>query len=686
LSNVVFTVGEPTYSWNAIYQTVLDLGTFNITDNSPQTTLTMTAPGGLQIVIAGTNLRADGARHLTAGNITGFTVISDGQEVVRIDQLTTAGNFADLQTVLTGFDQPGPDFAAIQAGIAALLLMQPFNVIGSNDRDQFGTSIVGGDVVVLNGGNDAYIIDTPAAAVTVDGGSGYDYLDFGFQRSAGVIVDFDSGQARDMASFALFANFSDFEETGGTQFDDLIIASANGSDEFFFEGSLGNDRYEGHQASYSRLSYRFFAEQTGLTGGITVNAALGTVLKPGSAGIDSFSDITTIQGTNYADSFYGSVWNDEFEGMDGADSFNGSGGDDRVNYRAELGTRGVFVNLSDTANTGAVTGTATVTVAAHTALDRQGKIDTLLSIENINGTDVNDRLIGDSKDNEFRGYAGIDRLYGNGGNDRLSGGDGNDFLYGGDGRDELLGGIGNDLINGDAGDDFISAGEGNDTIDAGSGAFDFIAGSAGNDTVDGNTGYDMYSFDSFDRQEDANNDGNPGGQNEHAADSITVTLQNGIGAGTITGFFGINSTKVTPTKLALSQTFVNLERIRGTEGNDTFTMGTGFSNTEDTGESFGDPLRTGLGAFELVGGKGNDTFNDTAATGLLKINYHEEQWSHPDFRDDNGYRWGDGGEPGVVVNLRPAPSRLPVSAMSLLARHATPGAIQIRSMAWSPLS
>lgn len=650
MSDFIFTVGEPTYNWNTLFASVLDLGTFNITNNTPQTSLTLTI-GTTQLVINGTGLQADASRHLTAGSIVSVVLTSNGQEVVRAQNFAAPHSFAELQALLTEYDKPVPDPLVISAALAQFALMEPANVTGSNDRDVFQTSIVGGDVVNLNGGNDAYIILRPATAVTVDGGSGNDFLQIESGGNSGVNFNFGTGEVRVNDTYDLLASFTSFEAGRGSQYADTFLGSNNEDDSLFIEASLGYDQYYLGGESYVRLSYRNFFQQTGIAGGINVNLSTQTITKAGAGGVDRVNGADTIQGTDYTDTFYGSVWRDEFEGMDGADSFNGSGGNDRVNYSVEFGTRGVFVNLSDTSSSGAVTGTSTIVVAAHTARDSYGNLETLTSIEDIVGTDVNDRIVGDSKDNIFWGEAGLDRLYGNGGDDELHGGDGNDYLYGGDGNDDLYGGASNDTINGDEGNDHINGGEGNDTINAGGGDFDNIEGSGGSDTVDGANGYDMYAFDEFDRGEDANGDGNPGNQNEHAGDTIAVTLEFGEGAGKITGYFGLNSTKPAPTRLAVNQTFTNLERIRGTEGNDTFNMGVAFANSLYASTLTGDERFPDTGVFELVGGKGNDTFTDNYFTRAVIVNYHEERWSHPDFNGDNDYRWGDGGELGVAVNL-----------------------------------
>jgi Ca2+-binding RTX toxin-like protein len=74
----------------------------------------------------------------------------------------------------------------------------------------------------------------------------------------------------------------------------------------------------------------------------------------------------------------------------------------------------------------------------------------------INGTNLDDDMLG-------RG--GNDTLYGLQGNDLLFGGAGDDFLFGGDGDDVLNGAKGNDLMQGGTGADQFKGGQGIDTVD-----------------------------------------------------------------------------------------------------------------------------------------------------------------------------------------------------------------------------
>lgn len=80
--------------------------------------------------------------------------------------------------------------------------------------------------------------------------------------------------------------------------------------------------------------------------------------------------------------------------------------------------------------------------------------DHFTSIENLVGSNLNDRLIGNGSANIFDG---------GGGADYLDGAAGNDQLVGGSGADMLIGGAGDDLFEGGAGDDQITGGLGKDT-------------------------------------------------------------------------------------------------------------------------------------------------------------------------------------------------------------------------------
>ncbi len=100
------------------------------------------------------------------------------------------------------------------------------------------------------------------------------------------------------------------------------------------------------------------------------------------------------------------------------------------------------------------------------------------------GTEGDDIIVGENKEEFIDGGAGDDIIDGRGGADVIVGGDGNDMIDGGKGHDELFGGDGNDIIEGGEGTDEIYGGEGNDFMEGGEGA-DILSGGAGDDFIDG---------------------------------------------------------------------------------------------------------------------------------------------------------------------------------------------------------
>jgi Ca2+-binding RTX toxin-like protein len=230
----------------------------------------------------------------------------------------------------------------------------------------------------------------------------------------------------------------------------------------------------------------------------------------------------------------------------------------------------------------------------------------------------NDTLIGAAGRDHLEGSFGNDILSGNGGYDNLFGDSGNDTLNGGDGNDRLEGGSGNDTLNGGADNDVLKGGIGNDTVNGGTGDNYFLGG-AGADTYIGGTGTTDFDFDQLVFHDQ---NGGPGA-------GITVVMNTAgiLGAGTIKGGLADG---------AVNATFVNFERIVGSEGNDNFTAAAGF-------------LATPNNTHNWVGGAGNDVFKNSSST-TVGINYDGEKYLHSAIGNGNTL-WGDAaGELGVIIN------------------------------------
>ena len=88
--------------------------------------------------------------------------------------------------------------------------------------------------------------------------------------------------------------------------------------------------------------------------------------------------------------------------------------------------------------------------------------DFLVGIENVNGSNYDDRITGNGFDNRLNGFSGNDVILSAAGNDVLDGGIGNDFLNGGAGNDTIIGGDGVDRLFGGSGNDVLAGGTGVD--------------------------------------------------------------------------------------------------------------------------------------------------------------------------------------------------------------------------------
>ena len=186
-------------------------------------------------------------------------------------------------------------------------------------------------------------------------------------------------------------------------------------------------------------------------------------------------------GGTAGDVLNGGLSDDLLQGNDGDDILNGGAGDDTLDGGAGI----------DTADYSAAGGAVAAYLNSGTTNGTYG-VDALISIENLIGSDFDDRLVGDAGANVLRGGAGNDILktkggddvvYGGTGDDTITGGSGNEALFGGDGSDIIFALAGADTVAGGAGDDFLYGGQGNDAL----------TGDAGNDKLRGNLGADVLS-------------------------------------------------------------------------------------------------------------------------------------------------------------------------------------------------
>ena len=129
-------------------------------------------------------------------------------------------------------------------------------------------------------------------------------------------------------------------------------------------------------------------------------------------------DDDTIDGGAGIDKMFGEAGNDTFLGGDGADTMDGGADVDTVTYAQSAS--GVKVSLATGNGSGG-----------------QAEGDTLISIENLTGSQHRDFLFGSDGGNTINGGRGNDVISAGGDNDVVIGGGGNDTLSGGSGSDHF---------------------------------------------------------------------------------------------------------------------------------------------------------------------------------------------------------------------------------------------------------
>ncbi|CAE7822018.1 frpC [Symbiodinium microadriaticum] len=221
------------------------------------------------------------------------------------------------------------------------------------------------------------------------------------------------------------AGDDNFEDGPGN---DQVFGGA-GSD--FINASPGDDIFNGGE-DWDTVSFRWWHEPSA---GVEVDLSLGTnqVIDDGFGGTDTLVDIESVQGSNVADSLTGDALDNNFRGEDGDDVIDAAAGNDYI-----VGGPG-----NDTLDGGAGFDTAAFPHWADTnqAIDIDlannvanndgfGDVDTLLNFEDIQGSQFDDLIRGDSQENNLRGEDGNDTIVPRGGNDYVRGGNGADtFVY-----------------------------------------------------------------------------------------------------------------------------------------------------------------------------------------------------------------------------------------------------------------
>ncbi|MDE0513432.1 MAG: calcium-binding protein [Gammaproteobacteria bacterium] len=544
----------------------------------------------------------------------------------------------------------------------------------------------------LNGGSGDDVLVAYASPNGFDGGDGNDIFHIGknyggFSGGAGADIFIFSPADHDPGPDSRRA-IRDFEPGvdkiriggAGIEFADLSIEESHSHVEITWEGnaipiSLDHDSHTGLVVSADDFEFVDESEASAppVPPDSTVPEGVAPIIPYDDSGTDSMAAETTspvmlhgnpgpdiltggaaddaLWGGAGDDELWGGGGNDMLEGGPGADRFNGGRGRDTVSYAAS--SKGVVVRLhSLSAKGGDASGDTFPSLLDLYYTDASGarQVASLPDIENLVGSDHNDVLAGDRRDNSLEGGAGDDVLYGGpgGGDDVLWGGAGNDRIYGGLGNDQLFAEAGDDLLRGGAGADDLDGGAGNDVLTGGAGADNFLFRiDSGTDTItDFSPGIDKiilwdgqeiaeYTIDSYQLE--------PGATFDISYDPVTeediftttgllslaatVRLSDGsvikLTAGAFTGtiregeLFVRNGNDYLDGSIADDVLYggAGSDKIDGRAGNDHLDGGAGgdhltggHGNDILTGGSGNDRLAGGPGNDSLMGGAGDDVF------------------------------------------------------------------------------
>jgi Ca2+-binding RTX toxin-like protein len=406
--------------------------------------------------------------------------VSDATEAkLSASSLTfTSSNWSTAQTLtVTGLDDYDND------GNVAYNLMA---TVSTNDLSYKRVTV---SSIGLTNNNDA--LDAP---IQKTGTNGIDYLkgNNGADRlyGQGDMDDIRGGRGDDRIygendDDVLYGDDGNDWVYGG--YDDDRLYGGNGDDELYgeagadrLEGGAGNDYMDGGTGADTMIggvgndtyfvdSARDVIDDRGNTTDVDTVIVMATIAYTLAANIED-AELTDTAG---AASLTGNTLGNELEGNGSKNTLDGGAGNDVLDGDAGndtlLGGAGTDILIgglgTDVLNGGtgddlvdftdAAAGFVNVDLSRGTASGDGA--DTLISIEDVIGSDGADIVVGSTADNELTGGLGNDNLSGGGGSDILYAGTGDDVVDAGDGNDIIIGGDGK-------GNDKYIGGKGIDTV------------------------------------------------------------------------------------------------------------------------------------------------------------------------------------------------------------------------------
>ena len=530
----------------------------------------------------------------------------------------TDTGFVDIQMIPIN-DDPLAGNDAFDATPLDLPLVLRISDIMANDTDIEDNPINFAGITATSAGvaeiyNDEFVVVRFDAGFTGDVDLTYEITDpellsdEGF-ITASVAAEYEQTQTGTDDRDLLIGNMLDETIYGGLGNDDIFgeagvdtIFGGEGDDTVFagagadiIDGGIGDDTIDAGEGDDHILGGDGFDDIDGGEGFDTVDLAGSNVgvradlaARIGQGGFaqgDVYTNVEALLGSDFGDELGGDAADNRLEGRSGDDLLEGREGDDTILGQAGDDTLngGVGADMldggagSDTVDYFGSEEAVTISLADGTATGGDATGDTLVSIENVTGSDQTDQLTGSDADNTLFGRRGDDVLIGGLGDDTLIGGRGSDQLMGGEGIDiadysgspEAViinmanGAAGGGEAEGDTFDgiEIIRASNQDDTI-IGDDGDNIIQGGLGADIIDGGAGFDTADY-------------------SRAFDPVVVNLA----AGQVTE------------GAAQGDTLSNIEMVIGSSGDDTFI-----------GSDGADVFDGGFGNDKMSGGGGSDTY------------------------------------------------------------------------------
>ena len=479
----------------------------------------------------------------------------------------------------------------------------------------------GNDSLIGGAGNDT--LNGGLGNDTLDGGTGVDWMDGGdgndiyFVRDTGDVVTEANANAAvggtdqvnsALANYTLGANLENGRilHTGaanllGNELNNVLYAGAGNN---ILNGGAGSDT----------ASYQY------ATAAVTLNLSVTGAQATGSSGSDTLANIKHLTGSNYADTLTGNSVANTLNGGAGADTLAGGLGDDTyyVDHAGDVITEalnagtdlaissylGTYV-LGANVENGRITATGAASLAGNGANNLLYAGAGNNSLDGSSGTDTVSYQYATAAVTVSLAIAGaqatggsgldtlvsIENLVGSNYNDSLTGSNGDNTLDGGLGNDTLAGGLGNDsyAVNStldivteglNAGMDQVNSALANYTLGAnlengrilhtgaanllGNELNNILYAGAGNNILNGGAGSDTASY-------------------QYATAAVTLNLS-------VTGAQATGSSG--------SDTLANIQHLTGSNYADTLT-----------GNSVANTLNGGAGADTMAGGDASDIYH-----------------------------------------------------------------------------